>query len=546
MITPPCSKEISMLEKVFRPLHPHLLVRITTLFVLLTSGWSITSFNLVTAPLAQAAASTTSADSVINQYFPETKHTVSGKFLDYWNANGGLPVFGYPITDAQNEVDPETGKIFLTQWFERNRFELHPELAGTKYEVELGLLGKDLNRQRLTTDPAFLPAQPYVDPGFPNDPHLYISQTHHNLRTRFLNYWLENGSVDRLGYPISEEITEIEPETGEAYNVQWFERARMEYHPELANTKYEVLLGLLGNQIKHQMLPLWQTPISLEANTALDKQDNLFVLDFFGGTTRSVQKFDNTGHLVSSFTLPVGNKAGQISTSYAFVVDSHDNLYIADNSDSGQRIQKFDSKGTFLFQIVDALGTPYLDSQDNLYVVLIGDKQIEVQKYDSQGHGLANVRTNGMGVTNVNYYPSSVTFDSQGYIYTSNGLQTIQKFDSQGNFLLQWGGVGQADGLFGDCTNVHACQTQRAGLALATDSQDNIYATDFWGGRIQKFDRQGHFLAKWGEVQYGSNKLELPYQLAIDSHANLLITTKGYLDALSSQVKKFQLPPTLS
>src|SRR4051794_34553784 len=74
-----------------------------------------------------------------SQFFPETNHTVSGKFLAYWKANGGLPTFGYPITDPQNEVDPETGKTFLTQWFERNRFELHPELAGTKYEVLLGL-----------------------------------------------------------------------------------------------------------------------------------------------------------------------------------------------------------------------------------------------------------------------------------------------------------------------------------------------------------------------------------------------------------------------
>src|SRR6476646_11294314 len=86
-----------------------------------------------------------------SQFFPETNHTVTGKFLEYWRGNGGLAAYGYPITDAKNEVDPETGKTFLTQWFERNRFELHPENAGTKYEVLLGLLGKDLNRDELGT-----------------------------------------------------------------------------------------------------------------------------------------------------------------------------------------------------------------------------------------------------------------------------------------------------------------------------------------------------------------------------------------------------------
>src|SRR4051794_22774848 len=71
-----------------------------------------------TAPVAQAADD--------SQFFPQTGHTVSGKFLTYWRNNGGLAAFGYPITDAQNEVDAENGNVYLTQWFERNSFQLHP------------------------------------------------------------------------------------------------------------------------------------------------------------------------------------------------------------------------------------------------------------------------------------------------------------------------------------------------------------------------------------------------------------------------------------
>lgn len=97
------------------------------------------------------------ATAEASRYFPETKQTIAGKFLAYWQANGGLPVYGYPITEARMEVDPETGKTFLTQWFERNRFELHPENTGTQYEVLLGLLGKDLRREALTVDPDFKP-----------------------------------------------------------------------------------------------------------------------------------------------------------------------------------------------------------------------------------------------------------------------------------------------------------------------------------------------------------------------------------------------------
>jgi hypothetical protein len=67
--------------------------------------------------------------------FAATGHTVSGKFLDYWKANGGLAIFGYPISDEFTE----NGRT--VQYFERQRFELHPENAGTPFEVQLGLLG---------------------------------------------------------------------------------------------------------------------------------------------------------------------------------------------------------------------------------------------------------------------------------------------------------------------------------------------------------------------------------------------------------------------
>ena len=38
-----------------------------------------------------------------SQYFPETGHSISGRFLEYWRTNGGLAVFGYPLTDERNE-----------------------------------------------------------------------------------------------------------------------------------------------------------------------------------------------------------------------------------------------------------------------------------------------------------------------------------------------------------------------------------------------------------------------------------------------------------
>ena len=82
------------------------------------------------------------------RYFSETGHNVPGAFARYWEANGGLPRFGYPLTEAFEEVSETDGGRYLTQYFERARFEYHPEYSGTKDEVLLGLLGVELTRGR--------------------------------------------------------------------------------------------------------------------------------------------------------------------------------------------------------------------------------------------------------------------------------------------------------------------------------------------------------------------------------------------------------------
>ena len=81
-------------------------------------------------------------------YFPQTGHTLSKQFLAYWQKTGGLAVYGYPISEEVTEKAPD-GRSYTVQYFERNRFELHPEAAGTPYEVQLGLLGAAILKQNV-------------------------------------------------------------------------------------------------------------------------------------------------------------------------------------------------------------------------------------------------------------------------------------------------------------------------------------------------------------------------------------------------------------
>ncbi|MGA7733483.1 MAG: glycosyl hydrolase family 18 protein [Chloroflexia bacterium] len=169
-------------------------------------------------------------------YFPETRHTLGGAFLKYWRQYGGLPVYGYPITEEFTEKSPTDGKPYTVQYFERNRFEYHPENAPPNH-VQLGLLGVQ------TIGPRTFPP--------PTDPQLglntvYFPQVGHTLGDTFLAYWQEHGALRQFGYPLSEPVLEKSAIDGKTYTVQYFERARFELHPEHAGTPYEVLLGLLG------------------------------------------------------------------------------------------------------------------------------------------------------------------------------------------------------------------------------------------------------------------------------------------------------------
>jgi spore germination protein len=172
-------------------------------------------------------------------YFPETGHSLGGAFLKYWRTNGGLPIYGYPLTEEFIETSPTNGKQYTVQYFERNRFEYHPENQPPN-DVLLGLLGVQVTGQRVFP-PADNPATGIDTVFFP--------QVLHTLSNPFLGYWQKYGGLAQFGYPISEPVLERSATDGQTYTVQYMERARFEYHPEYTGTDAEVLLGLLGRDI---------------------------------------------------------------------------------------------------------------------------------------------------------------------------------------------------------------------------------------------------------------------------------------------------------
>ncbi|MFN8511398.1 MAG: cellulase family glycosylhydrolase [Chloroflexia bacterium] len=169
--------------------------------------------------------------------FPQTGQTIAGGFLAAWQERGGLPIFGYPLTDVFWER-LENGHWYRVQYFERARFEYHPENPAP-YDILLGQFGRALH-------PADAPVA--AEPGA-----RYFAETGHNLSGGFRTYWEGRGGLAQFGFPISEVFTET-LEDGKSYRVQYFERARFEYHPENP-APYDILLGQFGRRILASRTP---------------------------------------------------------------------------------------------------------------------------------------------------------------------------------------------------------------------------------------------------------------------------------------------------
>lgn len=179
--------------------------------------------------------------------------TLDSMFEAYWQQVGGVRICGYPLAPA---LTVQNRRI---QWTERCRFESWPELAASGNSVQLGLLGREFTDWREFPKQQFFTSRPDLR---------FFPETSHGVGEPFLSFWEQNGGLAVFGYPISEVVQE-KLDDGIIRSVQYFERARIEYHPDQPDPENQVLLGLLGrglylNESKPRIIePLQPTPVPL-------------------------------------------------------------------------------------------------------------------------------------------------------------------------------------------------------------------------------------------------------------------------------------------
>lgn len=198
-----------------------------------------------------------------------------------------------------------------------------------------------------------------------------------------------------------------------------------------------------------------------------------------------------------------GEADGEFNGPFGVAADADGNVYVTDQENN--RVQKFEvrrngggwevrhvrswgRKGSGPGEFNGPLGIT-LDPSGNLWVA--DGYNHRLQRFSRDGVLLGIVGGFGRGAGEF-VTPTWVTFDAAGNYYVSEtnsdpanvaaedlAHQRIQKFDSGGRFLLQWGSLGEAGGQF------------RLPLQLALDGMGNAYVSDYYNTRLQKFALPG-------------------------------------------------------
>jgi DNA-binding beta-propeller fold protein YncE len=189
-------------------------------------------------------------------------------------------------------------------------------------------------------------------------------------------------------------------------------------------------------------------------------------------TMDPIMKFDADGNMVTSFG------AGVLVWPHGIDVDPDGNVWVVDGQDNrpagrrgapppgpmpdvvyGHQVIKFSPTGQVLMRLGRAGGVP-----------------------------MAEQAAAGPG-NDFFWQPNDVYVAGNGDIFVGeghgSGRNRIIKFNSRGEYLMEWGGSGDGPGQF---NQPHA---------LAMDSQGRLFVADRGNNRIQIFDQNGRFLDEW-------------------------------------------------
>lgn len=237
-----------------------------------------------------------------------------------------------------------------------------------------------------------------------------------------------------------------------------------------------------------------------------------------------------------------GHGDGEFDIPIAVAVNQKDEILVTDfrqsNAEARSRVQRFDQTGRFLgaFETDPMPGGLALDADGLLYVSHMMKHKIAV--YDPAGKRVREFGKLGAAPGEFNQ-PGGLAVGKEGSLYVADQAnQRVQRLSRQGEPISAWGKHGVATGEFGG----HSSPKGRGGGPhfLAFNSRSELYTTEASEGRVQKFTSDGAFLLAWGDNNVGPGHfgghryMPGPLAIAIDHNDQVWVTsTNNYVHQFS-------------
>ena len=288
--------------------------------------------------------------------------------------------------------------------------------------------------------------------------------------------------------------------------------------------------GTGGGQFKHP------------GDIALDAKGNVWVLD---NSNNRVEEFSATGGFIKTFGFGVSNGevkfqictsscrtgvsgagSGQFSGPDALTIDSKGNVWVADTGNS--RIEEFNEKGEYVETVGTAgSGNGQLSHAEGVAV----DSHGNVWVSDTYNHRLEVFTEKGVFskvVTSSHLEePEHLVIDAHGNVWVTDWRGGVDEFDQNGFWLNTFTGLG---------TN-----KLENPYGIALESNGNVLVLDAKHNRVESFTEKGEYEIQFGSTGSGAGQFSLSYPmgLASDSHGDVWVG-----DSNNNRVEKWAVPVT--
>ena len=152
------------------------------------------------------------------------------------------------------------------------------------------------------------------------------------------------------------------------------------------------------------------------------------------------------------------------------------------------------------------------DEYENAISIFDPNSTLPFPEYGENGDRKGRWGETGAGPGQLNG-PSGLAFDADNNLLVVDSRNDrVQRFTKEGQFLATWGSTGQGEGEF------------RRPWGITVDAAGDVYIADWSNNRVQKFTADGAYLMSFGTSPEEGGALDHPADVAVDSGGDVYVT----------------------